>query len=198
MTALVLYPLLCAALYYLAAHALITRWLWSRYPDWLDGFLSCAACSGFWYGAALAAFVGRPLGLDLLGLSAAHWATIPLVALASVVWTPLVAWALLRALGSSLAEEPRVWSDAPPPAQRVLVELTERDRAVLLRFLRASGDRPMAVTGGGPPGPKELPRVQQGYCPSCGARFATRPIGGSCPWCDGELVVDPTSHRAAT
>ena len=42
--------LLSAAFYYLGSRAVITSWLWSRYPPRLAKFMDCAACSGFWYG----------------------------------------------------------------------------------------------------------------------------------------------------
>lgn len=97
MTALILYPLLCAAAYYLAARAKITRPLWSRYPRWLDEFTLCAACSGFWYGLACGG-LGWWLKLPLGGLPPREPATVVIVGLAAIVWTPVVAAAHLRAL----------------------------------------------------------------------------------------------------
>ena len=47
------FPVLTAVFYYLSARATITEPLWRRYPPALDRFLSCAACSGFWYGLGL-------------------------------------------------------------------------------------------------------------------------------------------------
>lgn len=86
MIALVVYPLVTTALYYLGAWALITRWLWSRYPPVLGALMTCAACSGFWYGLAAGwalrdalPFPGGPrLGVVLAGLC-------------SMVWTPVFA-----------------------------------------------------------------------------------------------------------
>lgn len=98
MTGIVLYPLLTVALYYLGSRALITQWLWSRYPPRLDAFFLCAACSGFWYGAAVAALLGLGLDVPFLGLAGGAWSTIPIVATCSIVWTPLLASALVRAL----------------------------------------------------------------------------------------------------
>ena len=54
MTSLILFALLCTAVYYLLARAEITRWFWQP----LDGvrgigaLLRCPACSGFWLGIA--------------------------------------------------------------------------------------------------------------------------------------------------
>jgi hypothetical protein len=54
-TGLVLYPLLTCTLWYLGTRAVITSWLWSRYPPRLARFMDCSACAGFWYGFAVAA-----------------------------------------------------------------------------------------------------------------------------------------------
>ena len=92
-----LYPLLTTALYYLGARAALTRWLWSGYPNWLDSFMVCAACSGFWYGAAVAAF-GEWAGIH--GIVVTPWVPLTVITtgLASMVWTPLFAWLHLSAL----------------------------------------------------------------------------------------------------
>jgi hypothetical protein len=81
-----LYPLLTTMLYYLGARAMITQWLWSRYPARVDHFMMCAACSGVWYGAAVTAIHGYGLN----GWSPTIGGVIA-VALASGVWTPLLA-----------------------------------------------------------------------------------------------------------
>ena len=103
-----IYPLLTAALYYLGARAMITQFLWSRYPPRIDAFMQCAACAGFWYGAGLG-IAGLCTRTPFLGSLA--WWTPVVIGLASVVWTPIVAsaheTALLRLSG---AENPR------PPA----------------------------------------------------------------------------------
>jgi hypothetical protein len=107
MTALLLYPLLTAALFYLGSRAGVTRWLWSRYPAGFGRFRDCASCSGFWYGIAVAAAGGFGLELDFLELSGDDWRTLVVVGLASLAWTPVVAYLLisrLEALGSP--EEP--------------------------------------------------------------------------------------------
>lgn len=103
MQALLLYPLLTTAMYYLLSQATITQFLWSRYPQWLDSYTSCAACSGTLYGAVVALAIGWTQELPFLGLSGRFWMTPFVVAGASMVWTPLLAdlhiAALLR-LGS--------------------------------------------------------------------------------------------------
>lgn len=86
------YALVGAALFYLSARAVVTRWLWSRYPAWLDGLMSCASCSGFWFAIGLHAAVRWPF----LGVTW-YWSW-PLIALAAVIWTPLVAALHLRAM----------------------------------------------------------------------------------------------------
>lgn len=97
MTALLLYPLLCVALYYLMARATLTEALWSRYPAWLDRLTSCAACSGFWYGLGCAG-LGWWQGWSVGGLPARDPVTVALVGLCSIVWTPLLAALHIRAL----------------------------------------------------------------------------------------------------
>lgn len=87
MTSLILYPLLTTCIYYLVSRAQVTRFLWSRYPEWFDHWAICAACSGTWYGA-LTACVFK---MDFVGLRGGHWTTPIVVGLCSTVWTPLVA-----------------------------------------------------------------------------------------------------------
>lgn len=79
-------PLLTTALYHLLARATVTEWLWSKYPPALDRFLSCAACSGFWYGFFLALLLIPGADRHILHLDG------PIcVGLASMVWTPIMA-----------------------------------------------------------------------------------------------------------
>lgn len=92
MTAIVLYPLLTASLYYLLVRAEITRPLWRHYPARVDRFMACAACSGFWYGLAVAAVLGRHLHLPFGQLDAMSPLTPIVVAFCSVIWTPVIAW----------------------------------------------------------------------------------------------------------
>lgn len=94
---LILYSMLTSTLYYLLVKATITEFLWSRYPEWLDDFLACAACSGFWYGL-LVGVMGFALDLSFLGLPGRAWYTIPLVGACSIVWTPLVSALMLKSL----------------------------------------------------------------------------------------------------
>jgi hypothetical protein len=101
---LLLYPLLTAAAFYLGSRAVITTWLWSRYPARLAAFMDCAACSGFWYGAGAALVFQQPF----LGLDGHAWTTPIVVGLCSIIWTPVVAAMQQRALdelGSALGEQ---------------------------------------------------------------------------------------------
>lgn len=95
MTAFVVYPLITVALYYLFSWALVTRWLWSRYPAWLATVANCPSCSGFWYGAAVALVGQHLLGLRFLELDATP--TPLVVGLCSIVWTPILARVMLEA-----------------------------------------------------------------------------------------------------
>ena len=91
--------LIAAALYYLGSRAKITSFAWSRYPLWLASFMDCAACTGFWYGLALAIVFG------LVGKNPTYfelpidrpWAW-PFVGLASIVTTAIVAATMQYAL----------------------------------------------------------------------------------------------------
>jgi hypothetical protein len=95
---LVLFILVTTSLYYLAARAEITQWLWSRYPPWLDRLARCPACAGFWLGlivGVVAAYADqRFLGLPwqrvpLVGV----WSSVPLIGLCSMFWTAIgFAW----------------------------------------------------------------------------------------------------------
>lgn len=93
----VIYPLVTTALYYLGAHALITRAIWSHYPPRLDKFMSCAACSGFWYGVAVA-MLGWWRNWPFLGLPGRDWLTPIIVGLCALVWTPILAYHHLIAM----------------------------------------------------------------------------------------------------
>lgn len=97
MTTALLYALLCGAGYYLLARALITRWLWSRYPAWLDKVMMCASCTGFWLGLGCGA-LGWWLDLSLLGLRPDHYASVVAAGLCGIVWTPLVVYPVLVVL----------------------------------------------------------------------------------------------------
>lgn len=107
MSTIFLYVLLTTALYYLLSRAMITRVLWSRYPAWLDYYTSCAACSGFLYGGAVALVIGWWQDLPFLGLSGRLWVTPIAVGLGSMVWTPIVADIHIRALLQLGVADPR-------------------------------------------------------------------------------------------
>lgn len=106
MTTAILYGTLCAGLYYLLARARITEWLWSRYPAWLDYWLSCSACSGTWYGLGCGA-LGAYYDLPLFGLDPDHWLTIVAAGAVGMVWTPILAFAHTYAWSSLMpGDEP--------------------------------------------------------------------------------------------
>lgn len=88
LTSLLIIALCSTALYYLGSRARITSWLWSRYPVWLAGFMDCAACSGFWYGFALA-FIFDPQLAEMHEIP--QFLVAVVVGLCSIVWTPLIA-----------------------------------------------------------------------------------------------------------
>jgi hypothetical protein len=94
----VLYGLITSALYYLGSRAKITEFIWSRYPKGMDKFMLCAACTGFWYGLGVALVLGWTLELPFLGLAGRFWATPIVVAITSIVFTPLFANAHVTAL----------------------------------------------------------------------------------------------------
>jgi hypothetical protein len=97
LTTIVIYPLICAALYYLGAQALITSFLWGRYPPRLDKFMSCSACSGTWYGFLCGA-LGWWRNWSFVGLPGRDWLTILVIGLCSMIWTPLLANQHLNAM----------------------------------------------------------------------------------------------------
>lgn len=99
-----LYALLTTALYYLGSRALITRHLWQVYPRWLDRFMLCAACTGFWYGVIVALGVGWYLDVPFLLLPGRFWLTPVVVGLCSIIWTPVIAAVHLWALDRTAAE----------------------------------------------------------------------------------------------
>ena len=90
----VLVPILATVVWYLASMATITRWLWSRYPDWLDSWATCPACSGTWYSVAVYWILGRPL-FDFPARSLAGTVA---CGLTGTFFVPLLAWALAAAL----------------------------------------------------------------------------------------------------
>lgn len=107
MATLALYALLTTAVYYLLAKAMITQWLWSKYPAWLDYYTSCAACSGFLYGGVVALTLGWPLDLPFLGLDGRSWLTPWVVGMGSMVWTPIIASMQIQGLLNLGVADPR-------------------------------------------------------------------------------------------
>lgn len=109
-----LYALLGAAAYYLGSRATITHWLWSRYPERLDRFMLCAACSGFWYGVGAAMGIGWYLDVPFLVLPGRFWLTPCVVGLCSLVFTPWLSAKHLAALETTTGPP---LSDPPAPEE---------------------------------------------------------------------------------
>ena len=108
MTALLLYPLWTAALYYLGSRAVITSFIWSRYPKKLAKFMDCSACAGTWYGLIAGLIGGYWLDLPFGSLPGNQIGTVVAVAVASMVWTPIISEKMdqaLRQLGSAVLDE---------------------------------------------------------------------------------------------
>lgn len=101
MQTLILYALCSSSLFYLGSRALITSWLWTRYPIRFAVFMDCPACSGTWYGFTLAIVGGYGFGLPFLGLPGAHPATVVIVGLVSMTVTPLLAGLMQVALDAA-------------------------------------------------------------------------------------------------
>ncbi len=97
MTTPLIYVLLSGAFFYLGSQAKVTHWLWSRYPTGFDSFMQCAACAGFWYGAACAG-LGWWQDWNFLALDGRHWLTPVIVAFCGITWTPVVARWQIEAL----------------------------------------------------------------------------------------------------
>jgi hypothetical protein len=87
-----LLSILPTAAWYLTSSATITKWLWSRYPAWLDELLHCAACSGFWWGNLVS------LGFTWANQHPYPWYTAPIWGLVVLVTNPMVAALHTRAL----------------------------------------------------------------------------------------------------
>jgi len=86
-------------MFYVGSRAVITHWLWSRYPKQFARFMDCAACAGFWYGILVAST------LDLRPIHPTRWINTILVGLAMTVLTPVVAGIMqagLERLGSAV------------------------------------------------------------------------------------------------
>lgn len=102
--------LLPTACWYLSSSAVITRWLWSRYPAWLDKLMYCAACSGFWWGLLIS------LAFSAVKLHPYPWYTAPIWGLIVLVTNPLVGALHKMALDRlGHAEEAEEAAPAAPP-----------------------------------------------------------------------------------
>ncbi len=117
METLLLYALCTGSMFYLGSRAVITSWLWSRYPPKLASFMDCSACSGTWYGALIGYLGGYHLGLAFLGLPGDSLSTLAAVSLCSMTSTPIVAGIVQKAfdvLGSATEDpEPEIVSEEP-------------------------------------------------------------------------------------
>jgi hypothetical protein len=91
-------PFLTVALYYLGAHATITAFIHTRYPEWLRGFMECPACVGFWYGLFVGALWTFVTQLPFGGIPANSFYAPLAIALCAMVWTPLLASLHLRTM----------------------------------------------------------------------------------------------------
>lgn len=99
-----IYALLTSAAFYLGSRAVITRWLWSRYPRKLAQFMDCSACTGFWFGL----LAGVILRFPLPGIPLNEWASALIIGLCSIVWTPIFAGFMqagFERLGSAVPED---------------------------------------------------------------------------------------------
>ncbi len=115
-TTIIIYPLICCALFYLGAQATITGFLWGRYPPRLDAFMSCPACTGFWYGAACAG-LGWWQDWPFLGLDGQHWLTPIIVGVCSIIWTPILSAKHTQAMTGGYSAESQVADNVVPLRQ---------------------------------------------------------------------------------
>lgn len=83
--------------HYLIGRATLTKWLWSRYPKWLDEWATCPACSGTWMGALAAVWLRRDV-FDFPGSDPTTWL---IMALVCCFTTPLLAYVHLYALSAT-------------------------------------------------------------------------------------------------
>lgn len=105
MTGLIILALLTTSAFYLGSRAVVTEFLWSRYPARFARFMDCAACAGFWYGLIAGAALGPTMELPST-LKLVYGPV--LIGLCSVVWTPIVAGLMQRGfeqLGSVVPPE---------------------------------------------------------------------------------------------
>lgn len=90
MFTLILYPILTATLYYLGSRAVITSFVWSKYPYKLASFMDCSRCAGFWWGLIVALIGGYVYGLNFCGLDGKSWKTVLLIGAFSITTTPMI------------------------------------------------------------------------------------------------------------
>ncbi len=88
MTAIVVYALLTAACYYVAAASAIFAPIRDRLPDRVYAVLDCPFCTGFWYGLAWACALQLDITPELAGN---EWPTPIVVAVMSIITTTFFA-----------------------------------------------------------------------------------------------------------
>lgn len=109
--------------WYLASQAMLTKFLWSRYPKKVDAFMTCAACSGAWWVLLMARLANYAKGWLFLGLDEKsagwlHWPTAHQIGVAALILAygcfliPLLAAVHLGALRMTHVEPP---ADPPVP-----------------------------------------------------------------------------------
>lgn len=102
---LLLYASLTSALFYLGSRALLTAFLWTRYPPKLARFFDCPSCTGFWWGVIATIVVPPPW---YTWPFYHEWSSPIIVGLCAIVWTPIVAGLMQRgfeSLGSAVPED---------------------------------------------------------------------------------------------
>jgi hypothetical protein len=92
--------ILPVSFYYLGSRAMITHWLWSRYPKPLAKFMDCAACSGFWYGFGCAVIFGHWYEVSIFDLEPEKALTWILTGLVTLTTTPIGAAIHTRAFAA--------------------------------------------------------------------------------------------------
>lgn len=106
MIGVLLHLVATTALFYLGSRAVITSWLWSRYPRWLATWADCAACSGTAYGAAVA-LAAKAAGIWVLPVPWGLPAVLVVAPALGMIGTPLLAYLhqeALFGLGSAVQE----------------------------------------------------------------------------------------------
>jgi hypothetical protein len=102
MVNLTVFMVLSTAIHYLFGRAEITRFLWIRYPPFLDRLARCAACSGFWIGLGLSQLVQPPF-VEQVRWN--YWLAPFVGALYGLFLTPIGTWILVTTLDLSAIKD---------------------------------------------------------------------------------------------